>query len=81
MRCQFLQHLLIMNPLSENSDNGVIRDATYSPPYLGEMRDESLESLPGFLPHCMEMSLHTMLLISTGEAKFAVNHAHSSSQE
>jgi hypothetical protein len=24
-------------------------------------------SLPGFLPHCMEMSLHTMLLISTGE--------------
>jgi hypothetical protein len=56
-----------MHPLSESSDNGGIRDARYSPSHLGEAGDESPESLPGFLPYCMEMSLHTMLLISTGE--------------
>jgi hypothetical protein len=56
-----------MHPLSESSDNGGIGDAWYSPSYLGEAGDESPESLPGFLPYCMEMSLHTMLLISTGE--------------
>jgi hypothetical protein len=39
----------------------------YSPSYLGEAGDESPESLPGFLPYCMEMSLHTMLQISTSE--------------
>jgi hypothetical protein len=39
----------------------------YSPSYLGEAGDESPESLPGFLPYCMEMTLHTMLLISTSE--------------
>jgi hypothetical protein len=67
MRRQLLQHLLIMHPLSESSDNGGIGDARYSPPYLGETRDESPESFPGFLPHCTEMSLHAMLLISTGK--------------
>jgi hypothetical protein len=56
-----------MHPLSERSDNGGIGDARYSPPYLGETGDESPESLPGFLPHCMDMSLHAMLLVSTGE--------------
>jgi hypothetical protein len=67
MRREFLQHLLITHPLSESSDNGGIGDARYSPPYLGETRDESPESLLGFLPHCMEMRLHAMLLISTSE--------------
>jgi hypothetical protein len=67
MRRQFLQHLLITHSLSESSDNGGIGDARYSLSYLGEARDESLESIPGFLPYCMEMSLHTMLLISTGK--------------
>jgi hypothetical protein len=56
-----------MHPLSESSDNGGIGDVRYSLPYLGEMGDESLESLPGFLPHYMETSLHAMLLISTSE--------------
>jgi hypothetical protein len=56
-----------MHSLSESSDNGGIEDARYSSSYLGESGDESPESLPGFLPYCMEMSLHTMLLISTGE--------------
>jgi hypothetical protein len=64
---QFLQHLLITHPLSESSDNGGIRDARYSPSYLGEMGDKSSESLSGFLSHCMEMSLHATLLISNGE--------------
>jgi hypothetical protein len=67
MRRQFLQHLLITHPLSESSDNGCIEDARYSPPYLGEPGDESPESLPGFLPYCMEVSLHAMLLVITGE--------------
>jgi hypothetical protein len=67
MRRQFLQHLLIMHSLSESSDNRGIGDARYSPSYLGEAGDKSLESLPRFLPHCMEMSLHAMLLISTSE--------------
>jgi hypothetical protein len=35
--------------------------------YLGEAGDESPKSFLGFLPHGMEMSLHTMLLISTSE--------------
>jgi hypothetical protein len=35
--------------------------------YLGKEGDESPESLPRILPYDMEMSLHTMLLISTGE--------------
>jgi hypothetical protein len=69
LRRQFLQHLLITHPLSKSSDNGGIGDARYSPPYLGEMRDESSESLPGFLPHYMEVSLHAMPLISTGEVR------------
>jgi hypothetical protein len=57
------------DPLSESSDNGGIRDTRYSPSYLGEAGDESPKSLPGFLPYGMEMSLHTMLLISTGEVR------------
>jgi hypothetical protein len=70
MRRQFLQHLLITHPLSESSDNRGIGDARYGPPYLGEAGDESPKSLPGFLPHCMEMSLHAMLLISTSEVRY-----------
>jgi hypothetical protein len=69
VRRQFLQHLLITHPLSESSDNGGIGDARYSPLYLGETGDESPKSLSGFLPHCMEMSLHAMLLVSTGEVR------------
>jgi hypothetical protein len=67
MRRQFLQHLLITHPVSKSSDNGVIKDTRYSPSYLGEAGDESPKSLPGFLPYNMEMSLHTMLLISAGK--------------
>jgi hypothetical protein len=70
MRRQLLQHLLIPHPLSESSDNRSIGDARYSSPYLGETGDESPESLSEFLPHCMEVSLHTMLLVSTDEVRF-----------
>jgi hypothetical protein len=42
---------------------------TYSPSYLGEAGDEGPESFPGLLPHCMEVSLHAMLLISAGEVR------------
>jgi hypothetical protein len=69
VRRQLLQHLLITHPLSKSSDNRGIRDARYSPPYLGETGDESPESLSGFLPHCMEVGLHTMLLVSTSKVR------------
>jgi hypothetical protein len=64
---QLLQHLLITHPLSESSDDRGIRDTRYGLAYLGEASDESPESLPEFLSYGMEMSLHTVLLISTGK--------------
>jgi hypothetical protein len=67
MHRQFLQHLFITHSLLESGDNRGIGDARYSPSYLGEAGDKSPESLPGFPPHCIEMSLDAMLLISTGE--------------
>jgi hypothetical protein len=69
MRGQLLQHLFIMYPLAESNDDGSIRDTRYSAPYLSEAGDESPESFPGFLPYCMEVSLHAMLLISTDEVR------------
>jgi hypothetical protein len=66
---QLLQHLLITHPLSESSDDRGIGDARYGPAYPGEAGNESLESLPGFLSYGMEMSLHAMLLISTGKVR------------
>ena len=38
-------------------------------PDLGETRDECLERLSRFLPHGMDVSLHTMLLVRTGEVR------------
>jgi hypothetical protein len=69
MRGQLLQHLFITYPLEESSDDGSIGDTGYSPSYLGGAGDEGLESFPGFLPHCMEVSLHAMLLVSAGEVR------------
>jgi hypothetical protein len=37
--------------------------------YLGEAGDELPEGLPWLLPHCMEVGLHTVLLVSTGEVR------------
>jgi hypothetical protein len=70
VRGQLLQHLFIMYPLAESSDDGSIRDTGYSSSYLGEEGDEGPESFPGLLPHCMEVSLHAMLLISAGEVRY-----------
>jgi hypothetical protein len=67
MRGQLLQHLFIMYPLAESSDDGSIGDTRYSASYLSEVGDESPESFPRSLPHCMEVSLHAVLLISAGE--------------
>jgi hypothetical protein len=69
MHGQLLQHLLITYPLAESGDDGSIGDTRYSASYLSEAKDESLESFPGFLPPCMEVSLHAMLLICTGEVR------------
>jgi hypothetical protein len=42
---------------------------TYGTSHLGEAGDKILESLPGFLPHGMEVGLHTVLLVSAGEVR------------
>jgi hypothetical protein len=67
MRGQLLQHFLITYSLSECRDDGSIGNARYSTSHLGEAEDEHSESLPGLLPHRMEVGLHTVLLVSTGE--------------
>jgi hypothetical protein len=69
MRGQLLQHFLITYSLSEGHDDGGIRSARYSTLYLGEAGDELLESLPGLLPHRMEVGLHIVLLVSTGKVR------------
>jgi hypothetical protein len=69
MRGQLLQHLFITHPLAESGDDGSVGDTGYSSSYPGEAGDEGPESFPGLLPHCMEVSLHAMLLISTGEVR------------
>jgi hypothetical protein len=66
---QLLQYLSITYPLAESSDDGSIRDTGDCPTYLGEAGNECPESLPGSLPHCMEVCLHTMLLVSAGEVR------------
>jgi hypothetical protein len=69
MRGQLLQHLFIMHPLAESGDDGSIRDTGYSSSYPGEAGDEGPESFPVLLPHYMEVSLHAMSLVSTGEVR------------
>ena len=69
VRRQLLEHLLITYPLSESSDNRRVRDMRNGTPYLGEARDECPERLSGFLSHGVEVSLHTMLLVRTGEVR------------
>jgi hypothetical protein len=64
MRGQLLQHFLITYPLAEGCDDGSIGNARYSTSHLGEAGDERPESLPGLLPYCVEVGLHTMLLVS-----------------
>jgi hypothetical protein len=39
----------------------------YGAPYLGEAGDKRPESFPRLLPHCVEVGLHTVLLVSAGE--------------
>jgi hypothetical protein len=69
MRGQLLQHFLITYSLSEGHDDGSIGNARYSTSHLGEARDERPESLPGLLPYRVEVGLHTVLLVSTGEVR------------
>jgi hypothetical protein len=70
VRGQLLQHLLITYSLTEGRDDGSIGNARYSTSHLGEAGDERPESLPGLLPHRMEVGLHSMLLVSTGEVHY-----------
>jgi hypothetical protein len=67
MRGQLLQHFLITYSLTEGRDDRSIKNARYSTSHLGEAGDERLESLLGLLPYRMEVGLHTVLLVSTGE--------------
>jgi hypothetical protein len=69
MRCQLLEHLLIMYSLSEGSNDRCIRDTRDGSPYLGEVGDEGPERLSSVLSHNMEVSLHTVLLVGTREVR------------
>jgi hypothetical protein len=66
---QLLQHFFIMYSLSEGRDDGSIRNTRYRTSHLGEAGDELPEDLPGFLPHRMEVGLHTVLLVSTSKVR------------
>jgi hypothetical protein len=69
MRGQLLQHFFITHALTEGRDDGSIGNARYSTSHLGEAGDKRPKSLPGFLPHCMEVGLHVVLLVSAGEVR------------
>jgi len=69
VRHQLLEHLFITYPLTESSDDRWVRNTRNSTSYLGEARDEGPERLSGFLPHSVEVGLHTVLLISAGEVR------------
>jgi hypothetical protein len=73
---QFSRHVwptsptfLITYSLSESHDDGSIRNTRYRTSYLGEAGDELPEGFPRLLPYCMEVGLHTVLLVSTGEVR------------
>jgi hypothetical protein len=69
MRGQLLQHFLITYSLAEGRDDGSIGNAGYSTSHFGEAGDERPESLLGLLPYCVEVGLHTVLLVSAGEVR------------
>jgi hypothetical protein len=69
MRGQLLQHFLVTYSLTEGHDDGSIENVGYSTSHLGEAGDERSKSLPGLLPHRMEVGVHTMLLVSTSEVR------------
>jgi hypothetical protein len=69
MRGQLLQHFFITYSLAEGRDDGSIGNTRYSTSHFGEARDERPESLPGLLPHCVEVGLHTVLLVRAGEVR------------
>jgi hypothetical protein len=70
MRGQLLQHFFITYSLTEGRDDGSIGNARYSTSHLGEAGNKRPESLPGFLPYCVEVGLHAVLLVSTGEVRY-----------
>jgi hypothetical protein len=69
MRGQLFQNFLITYSLAEGRDDGSIGNAMYGTSHLGEAGDERPESLLGLLPYCVEVGLHTVLLVSAGEVR------------
>jgi len=69
VRRELLEHLLVAYSLAESSDNRRVGDSGDCTSYFCEARDKGPERLSGFLPHCMEVGLHAMLLVSTGEVR------------
>jgi hypothetical protein len=67
MCSQLLQHLFITHSLAEGHDDRSIGDARYSTSHLGEAGDKRPEGFSGLLPHCVEVGLHAVLLVSAGE--------------
>jgi hypothetical protein len=66
---QLLQHFFITYSLSEGRDDRSIRNTRYRTSHFGEAGDELPEGLPWLLPHCKEVGLHTVLLVSTGKVR------------
>jgi hypothetical protein len=66
---QLLQHFFITYSVSEGCDDRSIRNTRYRTSYLGETGDELPKDFLGLLPHCMEVGLHTVLLVSTCEVR------------
>jgi hypothetical protein len=67
MSRQLLQHLLVTDPLAESRDDRRVGDTWNGSTHLGEAKDEGPEGFSGLLPHGVEVGLHTMLLVRTGE--------------
>jgi hypothetical protein len=69
IRGQLLQHLFITYSLAEGRDDRSIRNARYSTSHPGEAGDKRPESFSGLLPYCVEVGLHSGLLVSASEGR------------
>jgi hypothetical protein len=69
-RPKLLQHLPIAYPLTKSSNDRCIENTRDGPSYLDEPGGEGSEHLPGSLLHGMEVGLHAMLLVGTGEVRY-----------
>jgi hypothetical protein len=65
----FSNIFFITYPLAEGRDDRSIGDTRYSTSHLGEAGDKCPESFSGLLPYYVQVGLHVVLLVSTGEVR------------